>query len=49
LLASEAIARQIVPKIVPETARQILKKTNSSPGELKVGVTPTSHPTSSLA
>lgn len=49
LLTSEAIARQIVPHIVPETARQILKKTNSSPGKLKVGVTRTSHPTSSLA
>lgn len=49
LLTSEAIARKIVPKIVPETARQILKKTNSSPGKLKVGVTPTSHPTSSRA
>jgi len=46
LLTSEAIARQIVPEIVPETARQILKKTNSSLGKLKVGVTPMSHPTS---
>lgn len=33
LLTSEAIARKIVPRIVPETARQILKKTNSSPGK----------------
>jgi len=49
LLTTEAIARKIVPKIVSETARQILKKTNSSPGKLKVGVTPTSHPTSSRA
>ena len=49
LLTSEAIARKIVPKIVPETARQILKKTNSSPGKLKVGVTPTSQLISSLA
>ncbi len=49
LLTSEAIARKIVPEIVPETARQILKKTNSSPGKLKVGVTPTSRPTSSRA
>lgn len=48
-LTSEAIARKIVPKIVPETARRILKKTNSSPGKLKVGVTPTSQPTSSRA
>ncbi len=49
LLTSEAIARQIVPEIVPETVRQILKKTNSSPGKSKVGVTPTSHRTSSPA
>jgi len=49
LLTSEAIARQIVPAIIPETARQILKKTNSSPGKSKVGVTPTSPPTSSRA
>jgi transposase len=49
LLTSEAIARQIVPEIVPETARQLLKKTNSSPGKSKVGVTPISHPTSSRA
>lgn len=40
LLTREAIAREIVPEIVPETARQILKKTNSSPGKSKVGVTP---------
>lgn len=49
LLTSEAIARKIVPKIVPETARQILKKTNSSPGKSKTGVRPISPPTSSLA
>jgi transposase len=49
LLTSEAIARKIVPEIVPETARQILKKTNSSPGKLKVGATPTSQRTSSRA
>ncbi len=49
LLTSEAIARHIVPTIVPETARQILKKTNSSRGKSKIGVTPTSRPTSSPA
>lgn len=49
LLTSEAITRKIVPEIVSETARQILKKTNSNPGKFKVGVTPTSHPTSSRA
>ena len=40
LLTSEAIAREIVPEIAPETARQILKKTNSSRGKPKVGVMP---------
>lgn len=40
LLTSEAIARKIVPEIVPETARQLLKKTNSSPGKSKVGAMP---------
>lgn len=40
LLTSEAIAREIVPEIVPETARQILKKTNSNPGKSKAGVMP---------
>lgn len=49
LLTSEAIARKIVPRIVPETARQILKKTHSSPGKLKVGATLTSHRISSHA
>jgi transposase len=49
LLTSEAIARKIVPEIVPETARQILKKTNLSPGKSKIGVTPTSPLTSSRA
>ena len=49
LLTSEAIARTIVPIIVPETARQILKKKNSSPGKSKIGVAPTSRPTSSRA
>ncbi len=49
LLTSEAIARKIVPEIVPETARQILKKTNSNPGRSKVGVMPTSPQTSSRA
>ena len=48
-LTSEAIARKLVPEIVPETARQILKKTNSSRGKLKVGATPASHLTSSPA
>jgi hypothetical protein len=37
LLTSEAIARDIVPEIVPETARQVLKKTNSNRGRSKAG------------
>ncbi len=40
LLTTEAIAREIVPEIAPETARQILKKTNSNPGKSKVGAMP---------
>ncbi len=42
LLASEAVERQIVSKLWPETMRQILKKTNSNPGRSKVGVGRTS-------
>ena len=49
LLTREAIARDLVPAMVPETVRQILKKTNSSPGKSKTGVTPTSPRTSALA
>jgi transposase len=42
LLASEAVERRIVSKLLPETMRQVLKKTNSSPGKSKVGAEPTS-------
>ena len=46
LLASEAVERRIVSKLLPETMRQILKKTNSSRGKSKVGAGPTSRPNS---
>jgi transposase len=46
LLASEAVERQIVSKLLPETMRQILKKTNSSHGKSKVGAALPSHPNS---
>jgi len=32
LLAEEAVKRQLTKRVVPETARQVLKKTKSSPG-----------------
>lgn len=32
LLTQEAVRRGIVPQVVPETARRVLKKTRSSPG-----------------
>jgi transposase len=38
LLAEEAVKRRIVSGMAPETLRQILKKTPSSPGNLKAGV-----------
>ena len=42
LLTEEAVQRGIVPGMVPETLRQILKKTPSSPGNSKAGVAETS-------
>lgn len=44
LLAEEAVKRGIVPGMAPETLRQILKKTRSSPGNSKAGVEETSPP-----
>jgi hypothetical protein len=41
LLTEEAVKRGIVPGMVPETLRQILKKTPSSPGNSKAGVAET--------
>lgn len=38
LLAEEAVKRGFVPGMAPETLRQILKKTPSSPGNSKAGV-----------
>jgi transposase len=37
LLAEEAVKRRIVSDLAPETLRQILKKTPSSPGNSKAG------------
>lgn len=42
LLAETAVKRGLVPGMVPETFRQILKKTPSSPGNSKVGAAQTS-------
>jgi transposase len=42
LLAEEAVKRGLVPGMAPETLRQILKKTPSSPGSLKAGAAETS-------
>ena len=38
LLAEEAVKRRIVSGMAPETLRQVLKKTRSSPGNSKAGV-----------
>jgi putative transposase len=42
LLAEEAVKRRIVSGMAPETLRQVLKKTRSSPGNSKAGVGETS-------
>ena len=42
LLAEEAVKRGLVPGMAPETLRQILKKTPSSPGNSKAGAGETS-------
>jgi len=42
LLAEEAVKRGMVPGMAPETLRQILKKTPSSPGNSKAGAAETS-------
>lgn len=44
LLAARAVKLKIVLSIAPETVRQILKKTKSSRGNLKVGAAPKSPP-----
>jgi putative transposase len=38
LLTEQALKRKIVKRIVPETARRVLKKIGSSPGGSRVGV-----------
>ena len=37
LLTNEAIQRELVPALAPETVRQVLKKTRSSRGKSRVG------------
>jgi putative transposase len=49
LLAEEAVKRRIVSGMAPETLRQILKKTPSSPGNSKAGAEETSPQTTWLA
>jgi hypothetical protein len=44
LLADEAVALGLAPSRSRETVRQLLKKTNSSPGNISNGVCPTSGP-----
>ena len=44
LLTAEAIRREIVTEMSPETIRQMLKKTNSSRGNSKAGAAAKSHP-----
>ena len=44
LLADEAVALGLAPSLSRETVRQLLKKTNSSPGTISNGVCPTSEP-----
>lgn len=38
LLAKTATDRKLIPSVVPETVRAVLKKTKSSPGKSKAGV-----------
>jgi transposase len=44
LLADEAVALGLAPSLSRETVRQLLKNTNSSPGNISNGVCPTSGP-----
>lgn len=44
LLTEEAIKREIVTEVSPETIRQVLKKTNSSRGNSKAGAAVKSRP-----
>jgi transposase len=44
LLAGKVVELGYVPSISPETIRQALKKTNSSPGSMSSGVCPASGP-----
>lgn len=42
LLTSEAVVREFIHKVVPETVRQVLQKTKSNLGKSGVGVNPRS-------
>jgi transposase len=46
LLAEEAVGRELIRPVVPETVRHVLQKTRSSRGKSRVGVMPRSRPSS---
>jgi putative transposase len=46
LLAEEAIGRDLIQPVVPETVRQVLQKTQLSRGKSKAGAMPRSRPSS---
>jgi transposase len=46
LLTEEAIGRDLIQPVVPETVRQVLQKTKLSRGKSKAGVMPNSRPSS---
>ena len=46
LLTEEAVGRDLIQPVVPETVRQVLQKTKLSRGKSKVGAMPTSPPSS---
>jgi transposase len=46
LLTEEAIGRNLIQTVVPETVRRVLQKTKSNPGKFRVGVMPRSRPSS---
>ena len=46
LLTEQAIGRELIQPVVPETVRHVLQKTKLSPGKSGVGAMPRSHPSS---
>ena len=44
LLAEEAVGRELIPPVVPETVRQVLQKTQLNLGKCTVGAAPRSRP-----